>query len=76
MESVAGAKRRIDNKSCKIKYIQELEKRIAPKDVEYFISYFISINSFHGLSTTPTLLNSNDFLFPLGVRVMESLLYL
>ena len=35
MASVAGSKRKIQNKSCKIKYdaLKELEKGTAPKDV-------------------------------------------
>ena len=35
MASVTGSKRRIENKSCKIKYraLKEIEKGTAPKDV-------------------------------------------
>ena len=63
-----GARRRIDNKFCKIKYnaLKELEKGIAPKDVEYFISYsnFLLLE----LSITRTIFDSS-----LGVRVKKSI---
>ena len=61
MASVAWAKRRIDNKSCKIKYnaLKELENGIAPKDVVAMFNFAkISNSLLLELSITRTVFDS------------------
>ena len=50
MASVAGSKRRAENKSCKIKYsaLKELEKGTAQKDVAKKLSMFLQAHCRRG----------------------------